>query len=92
MAQCNPDIRSIGSGASCSTDTARRSINELIERGIIFKINFGNVGSRTRNHYYFYWDMYRLSEMYEHDNHEMSKTSEYDYVEEVLSRNQRYLN
>lgn len=82
--QCNPDMRTIAEKANVSLDTARRAIDELEARGFIIKINHGETGSRERNHYYFTRDIDRLREMFEYENHEIEKSIEAEYVEDVM--------
>lgn len=90
--QCNPDMRTIAEKSCVSLDTVRRTLDDLERRGFIIKINHGLIGSRERNHYYFTCDIERLREMFEYENCEIEKTSEYEYVEEVISHYDRYLN
>jgi len=91
-AQCNPTIKTIAKGAGCSSDTARRAIDELAKIGFIIKMNMGARGSRENNHYYFVCDFHILVSMHTDGDHEISKVSEYDYVYEAIKFFTRYLN
>ncbi len=51
---------------------------------ILIVINDNPEDGITRNRYYFTFDIERLREMFDHEDHEISKTCEYDHVQEAL--------
>jgi len=81
--QCNPDTRTIADLAGCSRDTVNRSLNTLIEHGILIKIS-SPVGSNVKNKYYFCLDMPDLIGIFEDDEHEIHNTPEGESVEEAI--------
>lgn len=88
--QCNPGLLTIAKGSGISIDSARRSINFLED--IYFIIKVGNKKVTNSNRYYFVYDIQTLIEMYSADNHEMSKTIEYEYVESAILKYHKIAN
>lgn len=82
--QCNPDMRSIANGAGCTKNTVIRCLKELANLRALIILNDDPTDGITRNRYYFTLDMPRLKEMFNHDDHEIEKSCEYEYVEEAI--------